>query len=167
MTNPKTVLAGIPASSIAGREISSTRIFQAPRELVFKMWTNPEHIVKWYGPRGFSNTVFEMDVRPGGMWRHILHGPDGVDYKNEAMYLEVVPPEKLVYHHLSGPEFVATATFEEHGAATRVTMRMVFESVELRNTTVEIFHAVEGLEDTLDRLGEQLEAQLANVGSRV
>jgi uncharacterized protein YndB with AHSA1/START domain len=152
--------SNLAVASTADREIKSTRVFRAPRELVFKMWTDPEHIVKWWGPRGFTNTVYVMDVRSGGEWRHVMHGPDGVDYINNARYLEVMRPEKLVYHHLSEPEFIATVTFEEHGADTKVTMQMLFESPELRNKTVEVFHAVEGQKQTLDRLEEYLAAEV-------
>ena len=152
---------GVPENGTADREISSTRIFDAPRDLVFKMWTDPEHIVKWWGPHGFTDTIFEMDVRPGGRWRHILHGPDGVDYKNESIYLEVVKPELLVFEHLSGPAFVATVTFEDLGARTKVSMQMLFETAEVRRKTVEVFNAVEGQKETLQRLADQLALETA------
>jgi uncharacterized protein YndB with AHSA1/START domain len=138
------------------REITGNRIFDAPRELVFKMWTDPEHIVKWWGPVGFRNTIFEMDVRPGGKWRHIMHGPDGVDYKNESIYLEVVAPERLVYQHVSAPGFISTVSFEDLGNKTKVSMHMLFETAEVRDTTVKIFNAIEGLQQTLQRLADQL-----------
>jgi uncharacterized protein YndB with AHSA1/START domain len=94
----------IPTST-SDREIVATRVFDAPRELVFQMWTDPQHISNWYGPRGFTTTTHEMDVRPGGVWRHVMHGPDGTDYPNEIVYLEVVKPERLVYDHVSEPKF--------------------------------------------------------------
>src|ERR1700722_521534 len=95
-------------TATAGREIAATRIFDAPRELVFRMWTEPEHVAKWWGPIGFTNTIHEMDVRPGGVWRFIMHGPDGVDYPNKNVYLEVVRPDRLVWDHLSAPQFRMT-----------------------------------------------------------
>lgn len=140
----------------ADREITGSRIFNAPRELVFKMWTDPEHIVKWWGPTGFRNTIFEMDVRPGGKWRHMMHGPDGVDYKNESIYLEVVKPERLVYQHVSAPGFISTVTFEDLGDKTKVNMHMLFETAEIRDTTVKVFNAIQGLQETLQRLADQL-----------
>lgn len=149
----------IPANDTADREITATRIFHAPRELVFKLWTDPEHIGKWWGPKGFTNTIFEMDVRAGGHWRHVMHGPDGVDYKNETVYLEVVQPERLVYEHLSGPAFVATVLFDDLGDKTRVSVQMVFESAEVRRRTVEVFNAVEGLHETLQRLADQVQLE--------
>src|SRR5207253_3226800 len=71
------------ATPTAEREIIATRIFEAPREVVFRMWTDPNHIVRWWGPNGFTTTMQEMDVRPGGVWQFIMHGPDGRDYPNK------------------------------------------------------------------------------------
>jgi uncharacterized protein YndB with AHSA1/START domain len=75
------------------------REFDAPRDLVWQAWTDPKHIVHWWGPNGFTNTIHAMDVRPGGVWRFIMHGPDGTDYPNKIIYREVVKPERLVYDH--------------------------------------------------------------------
>jgi len=85
------------AAKAAEREIVMTRVFDAPRELVFQAWTDPMHVAQWWGPEGFSTTIHEMDVRPGGVWRLTMHGPDGRDYKNKMVFLEVARPERLVY----------------------------------------------------------------------
>jgi uncharacterized protein YndB with AHSA1/START domain/DNA-binding transcriptional ArsR family regulator len=146
----------LTSANTADREIFEKRIFDAPRELVWKMWTDPERISKWWGPRGFTTTTSEMDVRPGGLWQHVMHGPDGRDYQNRIVYLEVVKPERIVYDHESFPVFRVTATFEAQGEKTVLAMRMVFETVELRNKTVETFDAVKGLQQTLERLSEEL-----------
>jgi uncharacterized protein YndB with AHSA1/START domain len=138
------------------REIVATRVFDAPRELVFKMWTEPEHIAQWWGPRGFTTTIHEMDVRPGGVWRFVMHGPDGADYQNKIVYLEIVEPERIVYDHVSGPKFRSTATFEDLGGKTRLTVRMLFETAALRDKVAKEFGAVEGLDQTIDRLGDLL-----------
>ena len=66
---------------------------------MFKVWTDPQHLAHWWGPDGFTLTTREMDVRPGGVWRFIMHGPDGTDYKNRIVYTEVSPPGRLVYKH--------------------------------------------------------------------
>ena len=137
-------------------EITATRLYDAPRELVFRMWTEPEHIRQWWGPRGFTTTIQEMDVRPGGVWLFVMHGPDGTDYNNKIVYSVVARPERLTYSHVTGPLFDAYVTFTEEGNRTRVDMRMVFESPELRNKVAEEFGAVEGLHQTLDRLGEKV-----------
>jgi uncharacterized protein YndB with AHSA1/START domain len=148
-------------SSTADREIYASRLFDAPRERVFQLWTNPQHVGKWWGPRGFTTTIHAMDVRPGGEWRFILHGPDGTDYKNRIVYIEVVPPERLVYKH-AGEErddpvrFHVTVSFAAEGGKTRLTTRMVFETPEDRILVSEKYGAVEGLNQTLARLEELL-----------
>ena len=73
------------AEALSDREIVTTRVFNAARELVFKAWTDPDHLVHWWGPKGFTNTFQEFDLRPGGIWRFVMHGPDGVDYKNKSV----------------------------------------------------------------------------------
>jgi len=154
--------AGSQSKDIAGREIVATRVFDAPRELVFRMWTEPQHVAQWWGPRGFTNTIHEMDVRPGGVWRFVMHGPDGVDYRNKIVYTEVVRPERIAYDHVSGPKFHATATFEDEGGGkTRLTVRMVFDTAAERDKVAREFGAVEGLSQTLQRLGETLAADTA------
>lgn len=143
-------------SPATDRDILAVRVFDAPRELVWKVWTDPAHIARWWGPHGFTNTIHEMDVRPGGHWRFVMHGPDGRDCQNHSVFEEVVPPERLVFRHESGPHFVVTATFEDLGDRTRLTFLMRFPTAEERDRTVEQFGAVEGLEQNLDRLAAHL-----------
>lgn len=140
-------------SPTADREISATRVFDAPRELVFSLWTEPKHIERWWGPRGFTTTTQEMDFRPGGVWRHVMHGPDGRDYPNKIVYREIVRPERIVY---SQPPFESTVTFREENGLTRVSVRMLFASAEVRDKTEKEFGAVEGLQQTLSRLEEEV-----------
>jgi uncharacterized protein YndB with AHSA1/START domain len=146
----------VSTAKTESREIVATRVFDAPRDLVFKMWTDPKHIVNWWGPRGFTNTISEMDVRPGGVWKFVMHGPEGRDYDNKIVYVDVVKPERLVYDHLGGPDFHVTVTFAEEGKRTRVSVQMLFESAELRDKVAKAYGAVEGLDQTLQRLEEQL-----------
>ena len=138
------------------REIVATRVFDAPRELVWEVWTDPKHLAQWWGPNGFTNTIHEIEVKPGGVWRFIMHGPAGTDYKNEIVYVEVVKPERLVYDHVSGPRFHVTVTLTEEGNKTRLNMQMLFESAAERENTVKKFGAVEGLNQTLGKLQEHL-----------
>jgi uncharacterized protein YndB with AHSA1/START domain len=154
------------ASPTADREIVITRIFDAPRELAWQAMTDPRHVVQWWGPRGFTTTIQEMDVRPGGIWTHVMHGPDGVDYPNYSVFQEVVYPERIVYAHGGhreggGPEadFIATWTFEAiEDNKTRVTMRGVFPTAEARDAVVKEYGAIEGGKQTLERLAEHLPA---------
>ena len=145
------------------RELVFERIFSAPRELVFEAWTNPQHVVQWWGPNGFTTTIEQMEVRPGGVWKHIMHGPDGKDYPNKSIFIEVVKPERLVYSHAGGrkgdpgAQFETTVTFEEfNGGKTKLTMRMVFPSAEKRDEVVRFYKADEGGNQTLSRLEEFL-----------
>jgi uncharacterized protein YndB with AHSA1/START domain len=117
----------------------------------------PAHLAQWWGPNGFTSTIQEMDVKPGGAWRMTMHGPDGVDYKNESVFVEVVKPERLVYLHVS-PKFQATVTFEEIGGKTRLTLRTVFDTAEEMSRVEKEFGAIEGAKQTLGRLAEFLQA---------
>ncbi|MFZ0827949.1 MAG: SRPBCC family protein [Verrucomicrobiia bacterium] len=139
------------------------REFNAPRELVWEAMTNPKHVANWWGPRGFSATIEEMDMRPGGVWKQVMHGPDGANYPNQSIFKEIVKPERIVYSHGGGREggpgahFVATWTFDTVAAGkTKVTIRMVFASATDRDYVVKEFGAIEGGQQTLERLGEYL-----------
>jgi len=146
--------------NVAEREIVITRVFDAPRELVWSAWTDPKHLVHWWGPKGFTNTFQEINVRPGGVWRFIMHGPDGRDYQNKIVFDEIVEPERLVYSH-NGDEgepvrFQTTVTFAERSGKTELTMRMVFPSATERDRVVKEYRAIEGGNQTLDRLAEHV-----------
>ena len=90
---------------IKGKEISITRVVSAPIELVWEVWTQPGHIAQWWGPSGFTNTIHRMDVVAGGHWDFIMHGPDGTNYRNEIVYVEVEKPIRIVYDHGPSPKF--------------------------------------------------------------
>ena len=143
------------ASATADREIVITRLIDAPRERVFEAFTDPAQVGEWWGPTGFTTTTHEMDVRAGGTWRFIMHGPDGVDYPNWIAYHEVVRPERLVYDHGGNrpdPEFHVTITFADEGGRTRLTMRSLFPTAAAREYVVREVKAIEGGNQTLDRL---------------
>ena len=138
-----------------------TRVLDAPRELVFAVWTDPKHLAKWWGPDGFSTTTSAFDLRPGGVWRFVMHGPDGRDYQNRITFDEIVTPERLAYHHGGGDDvepvqFRTTVTFEDLGGKTRVTLKGVFPSVAERDRVIKEYGADKGLVQTLARLGEHL-----------
>jgi len=143
---------GVYLAGTADREIVATRVVDAPREHVFEMFTDRQHVARWWGPKGFTSTIDEMDVRPGGVWRFVMHGPDGIDYKNKIVYDEIARPERLVYTHTGGAQFQATATFTSYGEKTVLAMRMLFGSSRERDRVVKKFGAIEGLSQTLDRL---------------
>jgi uncharacterized protein YndB with AHSA1/START domain len=141
----------------ADREILVTRILNAPRELVFKAWTDPNQIQIWWGPKGFTTTHRQTEFRPGGVWRFVMHGPDGRDYDNRIVYEEIIRPERLVYIHDGDIEndphgFRVTVTFEDLGGKTRLTMRSIFKSAAERDMVVKEFGTLDGANQTLDRL---------------
>ena len=145
----------------SNRELVVTRLINAPRERVFEAWTNPEQVVQWWGPDGFTNTIHEMEVKPGGVWRFIMHGPDGRDYPNKIVFIEVVKPELLVYKHSGddGTEDVthySTVTFEEQNGKTNLVMRLVFDTAEERERVVKEYGAKEGGIQTINKLEEYL-----------
>jgi uncharacterized protein YndB with AHSA1/START domain len=143
------------------REIVVSRVFDAPRDLVFDAWTHPSFLEKWWGPRGFTTTTHAFDFRQGGGWTHTMHGPDGKDYPNRLVYDEIVRPERIVDTHHGGvdgvrADFHRTVTFVARGDQTEVTIRMLFASAAERDAVVEKYGAVEGGKQTLMRLGEHL-----------
>lgn len=138
------------------RELIITRTLNAPRELVWEVCTDPDHIKHWWGPTGFTNTIFKMDVKPGGAWEFVMHGPDGTDYKNKSIYKEIIKPERIVFEHVSGPRFVTTITFTAEGDKTRLRWHMLFESAEQFQQVVKTFKADEGLKQNIVKLEEYL-----------
>jgi uncharacterized protein YndB with AHSA1/START domain len=145
-------------TSISERELMVKRVLNAPRELVFDAWTNSKHLSQWWGPEGFTITVQEIEVRPGGVWSYIMHGPNDVDYDNKIEYIEVESPERLVYAHGDSTEehFRVTVTFADQGDHTELTMQMIFKSVEELEKAVKEFGAIEGAKSTMNRLESQL-----------
>jgi uncharacterized protein YndB with AHSA1/START domain len=148
-------------TNVDPRSIIANRVFDAPRDLVFSAWTDPKHLARWWGPNGFTTTTHSFDMRPGGVWRFVMHGPDGRDYQNRITYEEVVPPQRIVYRHGGGEDvepvqFKTTVTFEELASAsdhkTRITMRMEFPSTAERERVIAEYGADEGLIQTLGRL---------------
>ena len=143
------------------RSMIGTRVFDAPRELVWTVWTDPKHLAQWWGPNGFSTTTSAFDMRPGGVWRFVMHGPDGRDYQNRITFDEIVRPERIVYRHSGGEDvepvqFTQTVTFEDVGGKTRLTWRGVFPSAAERERVIKEYGADKGLVQTLSRLGEYL-----------
>jgi uncharacterized protein YndB with AHSA1/START domain len=148
-------------ATTSDRELVMTRIFDAPRSLVFKAWTEPEHMSKWFGPKGFVSTVLRSDLRPGGSYRLHMLGPDG-DHWLQGIYREVIEPERLVSTfawadadgRATRPETVLDLTFEDLGGKTRLTLRQtLFESVTARN------EHNSGWNSSFDKLAEYLAAQ--------
>jgi uncharacterized protein YndB with AHSA1/START domain len=147
-------------SNTADREIRLSRLVNAPIDLVWEVWTNPEHIKEWWGPNGFTNTINKMDVRENGEWDLIMHGPDGTDYKNKSIFKEIIKHEKIVYEHISSPKFVATISFKAQNEKTLIDWHMLFETKEQFIQVVKTFKADEGLRQNMEKLDNYLSTHL-------
>jgi uncharacterized protein YndB with AHSA1/START domain len=155
------------AKPVANREITITRVFNAPRELVFKAWTDPKQLAEWWGPKGFTNPVCEVDLRPGGALRIVMRAPDGADYPMKGVFREIVPPSRLVFTNIAVDkdgnhiiEGLTTVTFAEEGRKTKLTL-------QTRGAAV-VDYAVaylQGMEAGWTQSLEKLEALVQQAGS--
>ena len=148
---------GAPAqAATVDREIEISRVIEAPRELVFAAFTEVRHLSRWWGPEGFTTTTRAFEFRVGGAWEFVMHGPDGTDYQEWITWTEIASPERIALRHGESREdpnaFESVLTFAPEGAATRIEMRTVFPTVELRDEAVEKYHAIEGGQQTLGNL---------------
>lgn len=150
-----------PTTDTAEREFVMERIFDAPRELVFKAFSECKHLTHWWGPKGWTLPVCQMDFRPGGIWFYCMRGLAGEDACGKATYREIVEPERIVYTDAFAdtagnileemPEIVVTLTFAEHGGKTKLINQAQFASGADKEATLAM-GMVEGLTETLDRL---------------
>ncbi|QDU53833.1 SRPBCC domain-containing protein [Aeoliella mucimassa] len=145
-------------AQVSGCEMIITRTFDAPRELVWSVLTDPKHIGEWWGPEGFTTTTERYELRVGGTWKHMMHGPDGTDYPNKSVFTEVVAPERLAYKHAGGDEesggvsFTSQITLEKLSESqTKVTLRNTFPSPEEVQRVIEQYGALEGGQQSLAR----------------
>lgn len=139
-------------NNTSDRELNITRTLNAPVALVWEVWTQPHHIAHWWGPNGFTNTILVMDVKPGGKWDLVMHGPDGTDYDNSSIFKEIVPFKKIVYEHMSDPHILATIIFEEKGEQTKINWHMLFDSAEKFMEVVKKYKADKGLQQNVEKL---------------
>lgn len=140
----------------ANREAVVSRTIDAPRELVFEAFTDLRHLSQWWGPEGFTTTTRSFEFRVGSEWVFMMHGPDGTDYPEWISWTEITPPTKIAMlhgEHRDDPNaFESILTFEQDEAGTRIAMRTVFPTKELRDEAVEKYHAIEAGQQTLSKL---------------
>src|SRR5882724_5274555 len=143
-------------AATADREIVISRVIGAARELVFEAFTEVRHLSRWWGPEGFTTTTRAFEFRVGGEWEFVMHGPDGTNFQEWISWTEIVPPARIALLHgesRGDPNaFESVITFAPAGAATRIEMRTVFPTKEMRDEVVEKYHAIEGGEQTLSNL---------------
>jgi uncharacterized protein YndB with AHSA1/START domain len=144
------------------RTVVITRVFDAPRELVWKAWTEPSHMAQWWGPKDFTNPVCELDVRPGGALRIVMRAPDGAEYPMKGVFLEILEPERLVFTNIAVDtdgnhllEGLTNVTFAEHGGKTKLTLQT--RAVALVAHAIAYLAGMEaGWTQSLERLAEEL-----------
>ncbi|MEV6757068.1 SRPBCC family protein [Streptomyces sp. NPDC051214] len=148
----------------ADREIVISRIIDAPRELVFEAFTEVRHLSRWWGPEGFTTTTRAFEFRVGGEWDFVMRGPDGTDYQEWITWTELTPPERIELLHGETRDdanaFESVLTFEPDGTATRIEMRTLFPTKELRDEAVEKYHAIEAGRQTLSNLAAYVTADV-------
>ncbi|MGH7881076.1 MAG: SRPBCC family protein [Candidatus Binataceae bacterium] len=139
--------------------ITGRRVFDAPPALVWEAFTDPKHLAQWWGPNGFSTTTRTFEFRAGGVWRFVMHGPDGRDYQNRITFDELVKPERIVYRHGGGDDVEkadhkTTVTFEDLDNKTKLTWRLEFSSAAERDRIIATYGADKGLVQTMARLAD-------------
>ncbi|NMO57415.1 ATPase [Actinoplanes sp. TBRC 11911] len=149
-------MAGARQETGAEREIVIARLIDGPRELVFEAFTEVRHLSRWWGPAGFTTSTRSFEFHVGGEWVFVMHGPDGTDFPEWITWTEIVVPERIALLHGESRDdpnaFESALAFAAEGAATRIEMRTVFPTKELRDQAVEKYHAIEGGEQTLGNL---------------
>ena len=160
MTTKSTGTASVEL--VSDREVLITRVFHAPRRLVFEALTKPEHVRRWYGLRVLTLQVCEIDLREGGTWRYVLRAPDGSEHGFTGIYREIAAPERIVSTEnyeamMPGHEMIVTVTLEEKGGRTTLKSRILYQSKADRDGHLQ--SGMEpGMQETFDRLAELLEA---------
>lgn len=154
-------LGNAEQTALAERQIFATRLLDAPRDLVWAVWTDPSHLERWWGPVGFTTTTSHAAFEPGGQWRFVMHGPDGRDYLNIINFDAVEPPSRLAYRHAGDGDtqdirFEVEVLFADEGGRTRLTMRLRFPSNAARDFVIEKHGAFEGLKETMGRLRDHV-----------
>jgi uncharacterized protein YndB with AHSA1/START domain len=137
------------------REMRITKTLIAPVDLIWETWTNPEHLVNWWGPDDFTSTIHKMEFQEGGEWKLTMHGPDGTNYPNRSIFREIIPFKKIVFEHFN-PHFITTVLFESKSEETRMDWTGLFDSVEMLETVIKVHKADEGQKQNIERLEKYL-----------
>ena|SRR5665213_1610278 len=163
-------------ADIRDRELVITRVFDAPRKMVYKVWTDPKHVANWWGPKCFTIPVCEIDLRLGGAYIYVMHSPEGMEFPVKGKFIEIVVNERLVYSDdmfeqqdmwkmmlgktltqvdFSTLQSIITVTFEDYGDKTRLTLITRFASNEVRDALINMQMA-EGWTESLEKFAEEL-----------
>lgn len=137
------------------RKIRTVRTIGFPIEMVWKVWTEPEHLIHWWGPKGFTSLIHVMELKEGGEWRLTLRGPDGTEFPNRSIFKEIDPLRTMIIEHFN-PHFLTTVVFASGHGATTVDWTLLFDTAEMRETVAKAHNAEEGQRQNLDRLESYL-----------
>ncbi|WP_343618409.1 SRPBCC domain-containing protein [Flavobacterium sp.] len=137
------------------RKLQSTTLLKFPIDLVWEVWTNPEHIANWWGPNGFTNTIHKMDFLEDGEWNLTMHGPDEKNYPNKSIFKEIIPFEKIVFEHFN-PHFITTVLFQSQNSETVLNWSLLFDTEEMFNIVVKTHKADQGQKENLEKLEKYL-----------
>ena len=137
------------------RKLQSTTLLKFPIDLVWEVWTNPEHIANWWGPNGFTNTIHKMDFLEDGEWNLTMHGSDGKNYPNKSIFKEILPFEKIVFEHFN-PHFITTVLFQSQNSETVLDWSLLFDTEEMFDIVVKAHKADQGQKENLEKLEKYL-----------
>lgn len=135
--------------------IHNTAILNAPLSRVWEVWSNPAHLINWWGPNGFTSTIHEMNFEEGGEWKLTLHGPDGTNYPNRSIFGEIIPLQKITFEHFN-PHFITTVLFETVPEGTLLDWTLLFDTPEMREIVVKAHKADEGQKQNIEKLVKYL-----------
>lgn|SRR5690606_22589055 len=145
----------ITNNGFENRELRDVKLLNSPIDLVWEVWTNPEHIVNWWGPKGFTNTIHKMDFKEGGEWKFTMHSENGKDFANRSIFKEIIPHKKIVFEHFN-PHFMTTIIFESRDTGTIIDWSLLFDTAEMREIIVKTHKADEGQKENFEKLESYL-----------
>lgn len=141
------------------KELHSSTLLNASADIVWEVWTNPEHVKFWWGPNGFTNTIHQMDFIENGEWNLTMHGPDGTNFPNRSIFKEIIPFKKIVFEHFN-PHFITRVLFESKGKETLLNWTLLFDSPEMYDIIVKVHKADEGQNQNIEKLKKYLAEML-------
>lgn len=138
------------------RTLRTIGIFKTSIGRMWEVWTNPNHILNWWGPKGFTTTIHKMEVKEGGEWNLTMHGPEGANYPNRSIFKEIVPFKKIVFEHFN-PHFLTTVVFESKGDETLIDWSLLFDTAEMHDILVKAHNADEGQKQNMEKLEKYID----------
>lgn len=141
--------------NIEDRQLRTLKTFNVPVALLWEVWTRPQHLINWWGPKGFTTTIHQMELVEEGEWKLTLHSPDGTNYANRSIFKKIIPNQKIVFEHFN-PHFTTTVVFESKGEQSQIDWTMVFDTVEMYQIVVKMHKADKGQEENIERLENYL-----------